>query len=152
MKILQFNKFENEKMINAASKLSPTGCLSRTDNNLVYLNIDDDYIHQLYPHLQNNSIMKPDYFGKDSIGAHISVIYPEENPKISNDYFDEKHHFSIKNLYWTQLNSKKYYVLMIQSDSLIQLRNQSGLSEKPYFRGHAIDFHITVGVSFESAC
>jgi hypothetical protein len=83
MKIPEIKIINTPLLIVAASQLSPAGKLAVSHNNLTYLNIDDNYIHQLFPLLKNQEIKKPDYFGDDSVGAHITVIYPEENKVIS---------------------------------------------------------------------
>ncbi len=58
IKTLPITKLDNHALINTASKLMPTGYLSVTAENLVYLDINDDYIHQLFPLLQNDSFYK----------------------------------------------------------------------------------------------
>ena len=147
MKNLPITKLDNPKLIDEASKLIPFGTLIVTADKLVCLNIGDDWIHQLFPLLQGSSIKKPSYFGGDLIGAHISVIYPEEGASISKESLGKKHHFTVKNLYLAVLDSKKYYVLTIESPSLSELRKNHGLSEMLSFKGYAIEFHITIGVS-----
>lgn len=127
----------------------PAGYLSITAENLVYLDINDDYIHQLFPLLQNNLITKPDYFGENLIGAHISVIYPEENKLVREECLNKKHYFNIKDLYVATLNCKKYYVITVASHTLLQLREKYGLPEMLCFKGHMIEFHITIGIAIE---
>lgn len=83
LKVLLLNK--------ATSKFPSTGKIAVSNNNLTYLDIDDEYVHQLFPLLKNFNIKKPDYFGEDSEGAHITVIYPEENKTINKDDLGQKH-------------------------------------------------------------
>src|SRR3990167_11223052 len=91
-------KLNAPTIINAASHLKQKGQLARSKNNLVYLDIDDAYIHKLFPLLQDHQIKIPDYFGEKSAGAHITVIYPEENKKINKNDLNQKHDFIIKNI------------------------------------------------------
>lgn len=86
MKILQMTQLDNLSLINAASKLEASGYLAITDKHLTYLNISDEYIHQLFPLLQNTQIKKPDYFGENPVGAHISVVYLQENKIIPKEH------------------------------------------------------------------
>jgi len=59
----------------ALKKLPTSGNVKFTDDGLVYADIDDDYIHQIYPLIYHNGLKKPDYFDKKThcIGAHISI-------------------------------------------------------------------------------
>lgn len=134
------------ELISAASRFKLDGKLAISNNNLVYLDIDDAYIHQLFPLLQNQHIKKPNYFGEKSAGAHITVIYPEENKKIHKNDLGKKHDFVINDIVTAQLGMKIYYVLLAESPSLLQLRRRCGLSDMLCFKGYSIGFHITIGV------
>lgn len=79
MKTPLITKLNTPVIIHAASHLKHSGQLIRSENRLTYLDIDDAYIHKLFPLLQDYQIKIPDYFGVKSAGAHISIIYPEEN-------------------------------------------------------------------------
>ena len=139
-------KLNNPKLLEAAHPLSTHGKLSLTENKLIYLDIDDNYIHQLYPLLKNPLIKKPDYFGEKSAGAHITVIYPEEDKMIKKNELDQEHTFSIKELATAEIGHKTYYVLLVESSSLLRLRKKYHLPELLTFRGYSIGFHITLGV------
>lgn len=134
------------KLMNAASHLSINGKIAITENNLVYLDVDDAYIHQLFPLLKNHHIKKPNYFGKKSAGAHITIIYPEENTKINKNDLNEKHDFIIKNIVSAEIGTKTYYALLVESPTLLQLRRKYGLPDILCFKGYSIGFHITIGV------
>ncbi|MEO7049491.1 MAG: hypothetical protein ABI091_29585 [Ferruginibacter sp.] len=127
--------------------LSLKGCTKISNNNLFYLDIDNAYIHNLFPLLKNNLIKKPDYFGEKSEGAHITLIYPEENTTINREDLAQKHHFLVKNIVTAEIAQKKYYVLLIESSSLLQLRKKYKLPDLLCFKGYSIGFHITIGVS-----
>lgn len=146
MKNLIITKLTNPKLLSAASTLNTTGTLATSAKNYFYLKIDDEYIHQLFPLLRDKKIQKPDYFGAMSMGAHISVAYPEENKSIHKDELGKKFHFTIKELCATELGTKMYYILLVESPSLLQLRKKYHLPEKLSFKGYPISFHITIGL------
>ncbi|MDX1902345.1 MAG: hypothetical protein SFW66_10170 [Gammaproteobacteria bacterium] len=146
MRIPLIKKLNIPELIDAASHLKSSGKLARSQNNLIYLDIENAYIHQLFPLLQNQQIKVPDYFGKDSAGAHITAIYPEENKKIDEDDLGKAHHFLIKDIVTANINDKIYYVLLVESPSLLKIRRKYGLSDQLCFKGYAIGFHITIGV------
>lgn len=133
------------EIISEASQLASVGKLAVSDN-LIYLDIDDRYIHRLFPLLQNQQIKKPDYFCKESIGAHISVIYPGENQAINKEDLDLEHNFIIKDIVRVQLGLKTYFALLVEAPTLLQLRRSYGLADDLVYKGHSIGFHITIGV------
>jgi hypothetical protein len=108
--------------------------------------IDDDYIHELYALLKAPFVLaKPDYFSPSkSAGAHITIIYNDENRILAQEDLSKTHTFIIKNLCSVVLDNKQYFVLLVSADSLIQLRIKYGLPEKPYYKGNEIEFHITI--------
>ena len=146
-KIPKIIKLDIKQLINAASYLPSNGKLAISDNNLVYLDIDDAYIHQLFPLLQIQQIKKPDYFGEKSAGAHITVVYPEENKIINSDDLNREHSFIVKDIVSAEIGLKTYYVISVESPSLLKLRRQYDLFDKLCFKGYSIGFHITIGVS-----
>lgn len=139
-------KLHNVPLLQAAQILEPSGVLARTKNNLIYLDIDDAYIHQLYPLLNREEAKKPNYFGPTLIGAHISVIYPEETFIFDEEDLGKKYQFQIKELVIAEINLKNYYVLLVQSPRLLVLRNKYQLPDQLNFKGYWIDLHITIGV------
>src|SRR3984957_5008356 len=66
-----------------------------------YLNIDDNFIHSIYPLLDYPGIVKPDYFSAETgyIGAHISITYPEENTQLNQDEENKPITFSAVGLF-----------------------------------------------------
>jgi hypothetical protein len=130
--------------------LALAGKLKKSANNLVYLDIDDEYIHRLYPLIKNDIIKKPDYFKRGSAGAHITVIYPEENKNITSQDLGQEHIFVIKDFVSARLDLKTYYILLVESPSLLKLRQRYHLPDLLSFKGYSIGFHITVGVQINS--
>lgn len=147
MKTPLIKKLDIPELISTASLLPLDGKLAISNNNLVYLDVDDAYINLLFPLLQNQRIEKPDYFGeKFSGGAHITLIYPDENKKINKNELGDKHDFIFKDIAAAEINQKTYYVLLVESPSLLQLRRRYALSDMLNFKGYSIAFHITIGV------
>jgi hypothetical protein len=150
MKIPAITKLNLPRLLDAASCLPSTGKLALSGNGLIYLDIDDKYIHQLLPLLQNQQIKKPDYFFEGGVGAHISVIYPEENKQFNQENLGKKSHFSVEDIVMAEIDLKQYYILLVQSPFLIQVRKESGLSKLLNFKNYLIEFHITIGVAYNS--
>jgi hypothetical protein len=97
--------------------------------------------------LKDEGIKKPDYFGLKSAGAHITVAYPEEGRVINKEDLAQEHGFLIKNAVTAEIGQKKYYVLLVESSSLLQLRKKYKLPDLLSFKGYSIGFHITIGVT-----
>lgn len=118
------------------------------DNDYFFLKIDDDFIHKLYPELTSyENIQKPDYFADpQKIGAHISIIYPEEKTLLHSENLGGIHTFQIKDLCKTILDLKEYYVLRVDSPSLDDLRIRHNLPLQPKYKDQIFGFHITIAV------
>lgn len=138
-------KLDNPKLLEAAKHLSTKGKLARLGNNFVYLDIDNDYINHLFPLLQNQLFKKPSYFCEKSVGAHISIIYPEENREVDKADWNQEHRFIVKGLVETEISQKIYCVLLVESPSLLYLREKYCLPDLLSFKGYSIGFHITIG-------
>lgn len=108
--------------------------------------MDDAYVHQLFSLLKDGTVQKPDYFGEQSVGAHITIIYPEEHKNIQKKDLQQQHHFLVKEIVTAEIGRKIYYVLLVDSPSLLQLRRKYDLPDLLSFKGYSIGFHITVGV------
>lgn len=134
------------RIIKTAGYLSSQGNTELTENNLFCLKIEDNFIHQLFPLIQDNHVKKPNYFGERSIGAHITIIYPEENKKIDKNDIKKEHSFFVKDFVTAEIGEKIYYVLLIDSPSLLKLRKKYHLPDLLSFKGYSIPFHITIGV------
>lgn len=146
MKKSEITKLNIPAIANVSSCLKCEGHLMVSQNNLTYLDIDDAYIYKLFPLLQDHQVEIPNYFGEGSVGAHITVIYPEEGKKVNQEDLNQEHHFLIQNLVATKIHKKSYYALLIESPSLLRLRKKYGLSDFLCFKGYSIGFHITIGV------
>jgi hypothetical protein len=134
----------NELLLQKAHTLDTFGIVA-LQGFYSYLKIDDAYIHDLYNLLETSlALAKPDYFSSSkSAGAHITISYAEENTQLASD-IGAVHYFSIKNLYYAIIDDKRYFVLLVSSPSLQQLRQKYRLPERPYYKGIPVEFHITI--------
>ena len=144
---IYFEALCNDKILQHAKGFAKQGTLNQQDN-YCYLKVNDNYIHALYPFLSiYGDIKKPNYFNSpDGIGAHISVIYPEEGikPVITSSF--HKHDFSVVQFGVANYQQKSFYVLIIHSYALERIRKQYMLHPMPLFQKQRIFFHITIGV------
>jgi hypothetical protein len=133
-------------LLEAAKNLPNTGTLVNTPENYLYLDISDEFIHQLFPMLNLPNIEKPDYFEGKNTGAHLSVIYPEEKREINADDYGTEHSFSVLDVGVATLHKKDYYVLWVAAPTLATLRREYFLHNQLFFKGYWIDYHITIAV------
>ncbi|MDF1677392.1 MAG: hypothetical protein P1U32_01710 [Legionellaceae bacterium] len=147
MKTPEITFLDCSQLMHQAMSLESVGEVRLSDSHLMYLKVDDQYVHQLFSLLPNHHLLrKPDYF--DGIfhgGAHISIIYPEEGISIDNSDLNQIHQFEAKDVIQATLDDKTYYVLRVFSSSLTALRAKYSLPPHLCFKGYAIDFHITFG-------
>jgi hypothetical protein len=136
-------QIDNSILLDRAHSFSKKGTLKSIDGEYVYLNIEDRYINELFPLLKDKKATLPKYFSM-GIGAHISVIYPEEKsyPIFTPGQVIE---FQIQDLFKAQTKQAIYYVLMVTAPELINIRHQNNLSNQLNFNGLMIDTHITIG-------
>lgn len=144
-KIIQFS---NPIALHTAKTFCTTGII-HVQGQYCYLKVDDEYIHSIYPLLAQHALLeKPSYFtSADDIGAHISIIYPEEHITVQEKYHHQVHPFSITGLITACYENTTYYALSVVSPSLVTLRRQHLLASNPTFKGQEIVLHITVGVA-----
>jgi hypothetical protein len=143
----QITQLTNPVLMQASLSLDAIGKIAISANDLLYLKVEDAYIHQLFPLLQNKNAQKPDYFGSGSVGAHISIIYPEETTFIPSLHCNEKHSFLVKELVAAELGAKTYYAIAVEAPSLLQLRRKYALPDQLCLKGYLISFHITIGIA-----
>jgi hypothetical protein len=137
-------KLQIPQLMNAALNLRLNGKTANSENNLAYLDIDDAYIHELFPLVPDKKAIKPDYFAAGGVGAHITLMYPEEGKKIKKEDIGQTYNFTIKDFVSAKINQKIYYALLIESPTLLQLRKKYSLPDQLCFKGYAIGFHITI--------
>lgn len=136
------------KILDYAKKHLPGEGILKSTQNFVYVDIDDAYIHDLISFLKEDGFEEPKYFGtSDLVGAHITVIYPDEIKEYGAKGIaecGEKIPFAPKECkiahppQWE--DNESVYFIVIDAPELDQIREKYGLP----FRAH--DFHITIGV------
>lgn len=126
----------------AQAHLPMEGRLTQKSDGFVYLKVDDDYIHTLYPMLglKEERFHEPDYFRtKNSPGAHVTVFYVEDHVK--PEEIGQIFHLYPKLIKIVKTSKRmSYAILEVESPELERLREKYGLS--PKIHGH--EFHITL--------
>lgn len=131
-------------------QLSLSGMLKK-QGDFLYVDVEDAYIHDLIREIENEGFTEPPYFGSsDLVGAHITVMYPDEVKEHGIQDIEECGQtigFSLKDCQlvspprWNEVES--VYVLTVEAPALDALRAKYGLPEKR----HA--FHITIGIKLK---
>lgn len=131
-------------------QLEQKGILKQKDNGYLYVEVPNDFISEALPLIDAQGKIVPPrhYTSKKGIGAHISVMY--ENEQILNEIWEIKElgqefTFTVMELRTVKLNKdnkmKKLWLLAVAAPELEKLRESYGLSSK--LKNH--DFHITIG-------
>ena len=143
---MTFTALSNPAALQIVKDFATEGILQQRGN-YCYLKVDDEYIHKIQPAFAAyGSIVKPDYFSPpEDVGAHISVIYPEEGLAVRAG-IGQKHRFSIDGLMKAKYGIQEFFALTVTAPSLAAFRQQRHLAPRPTFKGQTIVFHITVGV------
>lgn len=132
-----------QEVLNYAQENLPTeGQLIVKSDGFVYLKVDDEYIHTLFPmlDLKEGGFREPPYFRSDEApGAHISVFYVNEN--VMAEEVGQYFHFKLKQIVIVKPSKDtSYAVLQVESLELEKLREKYGLSSKLF--GH--EYHISL--------
>lgn len=149
------------EIINFANHvLHPVGTLAFEEtSNFCYLKISDKYIFDTYHFLHNKNlkipINIPDYFTerKNRIGAHITLVYPEEpnailiKQNIQSQKSLNTFSFSVQDLLSVNVFNKTLVVLTVTCPELDQIRKVFGLPPKLNYNGLLVPFHITIATS-----
>jgi hypothetical protein len=134
------------------AKLPHQGMLKNSDG-FIYVDIDDDYIHKLISFIEKDGFEEPPYFdGEGLVGAHITVIYPNDMKKYHVGEIKELGQtirFTPKKCQvmhppgWREMD--EVYFIVVDAPELDRIRQKYGLPQKKY------DYHITIGVKKKSA-
>lgn len=142
---------ENQpQVIETVIQIQQKGILKQKDNGYLYLEVSKDFIAEALPLLEVPGKIVPPrhYTSKKGIGAHISVIY--ENEQIGNEIWEikelgQEYTFTVMELRTVKINKdnkvKKLWLIAVTAPELEKLRESYGLS--PKLKNH--DFHITIG-------
>ncbi|MGL4348647.1 MAG: hypothetical protein ACRCSV_04240 [Chlamydiales bacterium] len=125
----------------------------KSTNTFVYVDVDDKYVHELIQFIEKSGFQKPPYFGDtDLVGAHITVIYPNEmeqynleqiNETGSTIFFQPVECKLVTPPNWKEID--QVYFIVVDSPQLDQIREKYGLPNREY------KFHITIGVKPKTA-
>ena len=140
--------FSCQKTLSYIENHLPKYGVLKSSENFIYVDLNDDYIHQIIPFIQEDGFETPPYFeNRNLVGAHITIGYPYEMIKygIREIYLPEKViHFIPKEcqiVHPLKLHGiNEIYLIVVESLELDQIRQELGLPKKKY------DFHITVGI------
>jgi hypothetical protein len=126
----------------AKKNLPQEGVLIQKADGYVYLKVDDNYIHQLFPllGLKEEGYQEPPYFrSKDSPGAHISLF--NESEQIIPEEIGNSVGFELIKFVIVKPTKDNYYaVLQVEAPALEAIRKKYGLN--PKLQGH--EYHITL--------
>jgi hypothetical protein len=134
---------QNDPLLKVAHTLPKQGTLQISSDLLIYLDIDDRYIHALYPLIENAGVEKPAYF-ESGIGSHISIIYPNENVFPSLE-IGKTYHFDINQFIIAETEDRFYFALTVTAPDLLQLRYDQQLDTLLNLKGYQIPLHTTIG-------
>lgn len=126
------------------------GTLKQKPNGYLYIEVAREYIADILPLIDAKGIIVPPqhYKSKKGIGAHISVMY--ENEQIENEIWEiaelgKEYTFTVMELRSVKLNNngklRKLWLLAVDAPELQKLRESYGLPS--LLKNH--DFHITIG-------
>ncbi|MGD0665506.1 MAG: hypothetical protein ABSA17_07285 [Rhabdochlamydiaceae bacterium] len=143
---------DTDVLTHVQSELSLSGVLE-SSGRFVYVKVDDDYVHKLVAIIEKEGFVEPPYFGSsDLVGAHISVIYPDEVQMYGIGEIEErgkvisfipKECKVVHPPMWKGID--EVYLLVVEAPELEQIRAKYGLPKQKY------DFHITIGVKPKAA-
>ena len=114
----------------------------------VYLDLDDEYVHQLFKFIERDGFEEPPYFGEDGlVGAHITVMSSYETKEYGiseirecgeEKYFVPKKCQVVNPSGWNRI--EEVYLIVVDAPELNVIREKYGLPKQEH------DFHITIGV------
>lgn len=138
----------SERLLNyIMTSLPKYGILRRDERGLIYVKIDNNYIHKLIAYIQDEEFEVPPYFGEGLHGAHITVISPEEVIYYALGEiiecgqvicFQPKTCRIVHPPTWA--SGEKAFLITIEAHELEKLREKYQLPKNKY------DFHITIGI------
>ncbi|MBS0621829.1 MAG: hypothetical protein JSR80_02580 [Verrucomicrobia bacterium] len=135
-------------ILNYVKKNLPHHGILKNSDGFLYVDIDDEYIHQLVLFIQKEGFEEPPYFGRpDLVGAHITVIYPDEVKEYGISEIQEcgevidftpRECQVVRPLNLQEVD--EVYFLSVDAPALDRIREKYGLPKREY------DFHITIGM------
>jgi len=140
--------YSSEKVLSFIfTNLPKHGTLLQDEKGMVYISIDNNYIHKLIEFIREEGFEIPPYFGTGLHGAHITVVTVEEAALHTvgtilehgqRVRFEPKECQVVHPPAWAE--GDLAYLITIEAPFLDELRQKYGLPKSRY------DFHITIGV------
>ncbi len=137
------------------SQLVHSGVL-KSNGEWVYVDLDDSYIYDLIAFIESSGFETPPYFGDEGrVGAHISVVFPDELNGQEIEECGEIIAFLPKECqvvrYLKTVKERpagferveNICLISVEAPRLDEIRGKYGLSPKRY------EFHITIGIKPE---
>lgn len=149
-KVPDYQIEQQDLVVATALQLPCKGVLKQKPNGYLYLEVSKEFISETLPLIEAQGRIVPPrhYTSKKGIGAHISVMY--ENEQIMNEIWEiqevgQEYTFEVLELRTVKISRdnkvKKLWLLALSCPELEALRIKYGLPSK--IKGH--DFHITIG-------
>lgn len=136
-----------EIMAYTRTHLPTTGVIKR-EGDLIYLDVDDNYIYKLQPIIRGYGFKVPPYFGEHGlVGAHITLISRDEIQTYGIEQISEigkRVKFKPQKCrmetppHWDAI--AKVYFIEVEAPTLTKIRKKYGLPDREF------KFHITIGL------
>lgn len=141
---------DQPQVIEKVFQIEAKGVLKQKPNGYLYVEVSKEFIASILPLIDaKGKIVPPEHYtSKKGIGAHISVMY--ENEQIENEIWEinelgKEYTFTVLELRSVKLTNnnklRKLWLLAVRAPELEKLRQNYGLA--PLLKNH--DFHITIG-------
>jgi len=126
----------------------PCEGILRREDDFIYLDLDDEYIHALIALIEEEGFQEPPYFSAPYLaGAHISVIYSDEIQDYQLSEIEEmgmrlgfmpRKCLIVHPSDWKEID--QVFCIVVEAPELDEIRVRYGLPMRRY------EFHITIGV------
>lgn len=121
------------------------GILRENTDGFIYVDVDDNYIHELIHFIEGEGYQEPPYFGgSELVGAHISVVYANEERMGSLAEEGQIIHFTPRECrvvhppHWNGVED--VYLIEVDAPELDLIRAKYGLPKVEF------GYHITIGI------
>lgn len=135
------------EILSCVEESLPQHGILKNSEGFLYVDLDDQYVHKLIPFIECDGFQEPPYFGDGLVGAHITVIYPQEMEEYGIRQIEEcgetisfcpqrcqvVHPSRMKGV-------DEVYFIVVEAPELDEIRAKYGLPKREYA------FHITIGV------
>ena len=145
-----YKKYKKGLVMSSVLKdVSFKGKLKKRDNGFVYIDVKDDIVDPFFAMLDEEGAVKPPYFGKDNVGAHISVISEDEMTEdLKIKELGNEFTFTLRDVKstipegWDEM--ERVWFIRLDAPELNELRKKYNLPATYKAKGHK--FHITFAV------